>query len=40
MKQFAGTLKDQDIAAIAAYFAGLQPSLKTEERPYTFLSAH
>jgi cytochrome c553 len=35
MKQFAGNLKDQDIAVIAAYFGKLAPGLKTENRPYT-----
>jgi cytochrome c553 len=40
MKQFAGTLKDEDIPVIAAYFSHLTPALKTEERPYTWLTAH
>jgi len=40
MKQFAAQLKDEDIAVIANYFSHLSPSLKTEERPYTFLTAH
>lgn len=35
MKQFAGTLKDADIAVIAAYYSELSPGLKTEHRPYT-----
>ncbi len=35
MKQFAGNLKDEDIAVIAAYFSKLRPGLKTESRPYT-----
>ena len=35
MKQFAGNLKDEDIAEIAAYFSQLTPSLTTEPRPYT-----
>ena len=35
MKQFAGNLKDEDIAQIAAYFSQLTPSLTTEPRPYT-----
>ncbi len=35
MKQFAGNLKDADIAVIAAYFGKLTPGLKTESRPYT-----
>ena len=39
MKQFAGTLKDEDIAQIAAYFSRLTPSLGTEPRPYTRLSS-
>jgi cytochrome c553 len=38
MKQFAGNLKDEDIADIAAYFSKLTPSLSTEPRPYTRLS--
>jgi cytochrome c553 len=40
MKGFAATLKDEDIAAIAQYFAHEQhPSLLTESRPYTVLTA-
>ena len=40
MKGFAATLKDEDIAAIAEYFAHEQhPSLSTESRPYTVLTA-
>ena len=40
MKGFAATLKDEDIAAIAQYFAHEQhPSLSTESRPYTRLTA-
>lgn len=39
MKQFAATLKPDDIAVIAAYFSGLSPSLQTEKRPYTRFSA-
>ena len=35
MKGFAGNLKDEDVAVIAAYFSRLAPSLKTESRPYT-----
>ncbi|MDE2136124.1 MAG: c-type cytochrome [Gammaproteobacteria bacterium] len=38
MKQFAGNLKDEDIAEIAAYFSQLTPSLATEPRPFTRLS--
>jgi cytochrome c553 len=38
MKQFAGNLKDEDIAQIAAYFSKLAPSLATEPRPYTRLT--
>ena len=38
MKQFAGNLKDEDIAQIAAYFSQLTPSLATEPRPYTRLT--
>ncbi len=40
MKGFAASLKDQDIAVIAQYFSGLAPSLTTESRPYTWLTAH
>ncbi|HUK01743.1 MAG TPA: c-type cytochrome [Steroidobacteraceae bacterium] len=32
------TLKDADIEVVAAYYAGLKPSLETLERPYTILS--
>jgi cytochrome c553 len=39
MKQFAGNLKDEEIAAIAAYYSRLTPKLGTEPRPYTILSA-
>jgi cytochrome c553 len=39
MKGFAANLKDEDIAQIAAYFSRLTPSLGTEPRPYTRLSA-
>jgi cytochrome c553 len=40
MKGFAATLKDEDIQAIAQYFAHEQrPSLSTESRPYTRLTA-
>jgi len=35
MKQFAGNLKDADVAVIATYFSKLTPGLKTESRPYT-----
>jgi len=37
MKGFASSLKDEDVVAIAAYFARLTPGLKTENRPYTAL---
>jgi len=37
MKGFAATLKDEDIAQIAAYFSRLTPALSTEPRPYTRL---
>jgi cytochrome c553 len=37
MKQFAGNLKDADIAVISTYFSKLAPGLKTESRPYTRL---
>jgi len=40
MKGFVATLKDPDIAVIAQYFGGLTPSLSTESRPYTRLTAH
>jgi cytochrome c553 len=39
MKTFAANLKPEDIVAIAHYFAGLNPSLHTEERPYTRFTA-
>jgi len=40
MKGFAATLKDEDVQAIAQYFAHKQtPSLSTESRPYTRLTA-
>jgi cytochrome c553 len=40
MKGFAATLKDEDIQIIAQYFAHEHnPSLSTEARPYTALSA-
>ncbi len=38
MKQFAGNLKDEDIAQIAAYFSQLTPALTTEPRPYSRLT--
>jgi cytochrome c553 len=40
MKGFAQNLKNEDIAEIAHYFAIQTPPLKTEERPYTVLTAH
>jgi cytochrome c553 len=40
MKGFATNLKDEDIDVIAHYFSRLKPSLATEERPYTRLTAH
>ncbi|HTD10886.1 MAG TPA: c-type cytochrome [Steroidobacteraceae bacterium] len=40
MKGFATNLKDEDIEVIAHYFSHLKPSLATEERPYTRLTAH
>jgi cytochrome c553 len=40
MKGFATNLKDEDIDVIARYFSRLKPSLATEERPYTRLTAH
>ena len=39
MKNFAATLKPDDIAEIAAYFSSLTPGLKTEPRPYTRFTA-
>ena len=39
MKGFAANLKDEDITEIAGYFSKLSPSLGTEPRPYTRLSA-
>ena len=39
MKGFAATLKDEDIQVIARYFSRLTPSLSTESRPYTWLTA-
>ena len=39
MKGFAATLSSADIEAISAYFSGLTPSLSTESRPYTRLTA-
>jgi cytochrome c553 len=40
MKALVATLKDGDIAVIAQYFSGLTPSLSTEPRPYSWLTAH
>jgi cytochrome c553 len=40
MKGFAANLKDEEIALIAHYFSHLSPSLSTESRPYTILTAH
>jgi cytochrome c553 len=37
MIQFAGQLKDVDVAIIAAYYARQTPALKTEPRPQTAL---
>jgi cytochrome c553 len=39
MKGFAANLSDEDIETIAQYFSGLAPSLGTEPRPYTRLTA-
>jgi cytochrome c553 len=39
MKQMAANLKDEDIRAIAHYFASQRPGLLTEPRPYTRFSA-
>jgi cytochrome c553 len=40
MKGFAATLKDEDVDAIAKYFAREQhPTLSTESRPYTAFTA-
>ena len=40
MKGLVADLKDADIALIAQYFSHLKPALSTEERPYTWLTAH
>jgi cytochrome c553 len=40
MKALAANIKDEDIDAIAHYFASQTPPLRTEERPYTVLTAH
>ena len=40
MKGFAATLKDDEIAVITQYFAGLRPGLAAEPRANTRLSAH
>jgi cytochrome c553 len=40
MKALAANIKDEDIAAIAHYFGSQTPPLRTEERPYTVLTAH
>ena len=40
MKGLVADLKDADIAVIARYFSHLTPALSTEERPYTWLTAH
>ena len=37
MKGFASNLKDADIEVIVRYYSQLQPALKTEPRPITFL---
>jgi cytochrome c553 len=39
MRGFAANLKDEDIEVIAQYFSQLTPSLSTESRPYTWLTA-
>jgi cytochrome c553 len=39
MTGFAQNLKDDDIDAIAKYFSEQQPTLKTEDRPASWLSA-
>lgn len=39
MKGFAATLSEADISTIARYFSRMNPSLRTEERPYTRFSA-
>jgi cytochrome c553 len=39
MTGFAANLKDDEIAQIAAYFSQQRPSLATESRPYTRLTA-
>jgi cytochrome c553 len=40
MTGFAANLKEEDIRVIAQYFSRLSPSLRTEERPYTWLTQH
>jgi cytochrome c553 len=39
MSTFAGQVKDEDIATIARYYSQRQPSLQTEPRPSTILTA-
>lgn len=40
MKGFAANLSDEDIAVVAHFFASQTPPLRTEERPYSVLTAH
>ncbi|HEY0768158.1 MAG TPA: cytochrome c [Steroidobacteraceae bacterium] len=40
MTGFVASLKDEDIEVIAQYFSRLTPSLSTESRPFTWLTAH
>ena len=39
MGTFAGQIKDEDVAVLAKYYAQQKPSLQTESRPSTFLTA-
>src|SRR5690348_2661899 len=39
MSTFAGQIKDADVRVIAEYYSGRQPSLHTEPRPSTILTA-
>jgi len=40
MKGMAASLKEEDIPVIARFFAAQTPPLRTEERPYSVLTAH
>ena len=39
MSTFAGQIKDADVRVIAEYYSGREPSLHTEPRPSTILTA-